>query len=138
MPIGRPSTYSDEIAEAICERMARGRSLRSVCDDDDMPAMGTVFRWLHAQPSFREQYARAREAQAIADAERIDEAALTLLDAGGSGEITHERIGAYRTAIDALKWSAARKHPRVYGDKVSAELSGPGGGPITVGWKEGA
>jgi hypothetical protein len=43
---GRPSEYSDKIAEAICERLLNGESLRAICADPAMPARATVFRWL--------------------------------------------------------------------------------------------
>ena len=34
---GRPSLYTYEIAEEICERLAKGETLRSVCRSDHMP-----------------------------------------------------------------------------------------------------
>ena len=66
MPPIRQSAYTEKMAAEICARISNGRSLRSVCRDEDMPAQATVFKWLAAQPSFVEQYARAREAQADA------------------------------------------------------------------------
>ena len=60
--IGRPSGYSIDIAEEICERMANGKGLREICRADDMPDRTTVLRWLEKQADFRVQYARAREA----------------------------------------------------------------------------
>ena len=56
--------FSQEMADTICERIANGESLRSICDPDDMPAASTVCLWLSKNPRFAEQYARAREAQA--------------------------------------------------------------------------
>ena len=64
--MGRPSDYSPEICAEICARLADGRSLRSICRDDDMPHTATVFVWLEKHPAFSEQYARARESQADA------------------------------------------------------------------------
>ncbi|RYE96052.1 MAG: terminase small subunit protein, partial [Oxalobacteraceae bacterium] len=62
------SVYSEEIADKICDGLADARSLRSICCDPDMPSQSTVFRWLGDDRylAFREQYARAREAQADA------------------------------------------------------------------------
>ena len=34
---GRPRLYTYEIAEEICERLAEGETLRSVCRDKHMP-----------------------------------------------------------------------------------------------------
>lgn len=47
--MGRPTLFTDELALEICERIANGRSLRSVCLDKDMPHMATVMRWLDAK-----------------------------------------------------------------------------------------
>lgn len=60
--------YSDDIANIICERIADGESLRSICESDEMPAKSTVFDWLadDRYEAFRTKYARAREAQADA------------------------------------------------------------------------
>jgi hypothetical protein len=61
---GRPSSYNADIATAICDRLADGESLRSICASEGMPNKATVFRWLGRQNEFRDQYAWAREAQA--------------------------------------------------------------------------
>jgi len=38
--------FSQEVFDAICERLADGESLRAICADADMPNKGSVFRWL--------------------------------------------------------------------------------------------
>lgn len=42
---GRPSVYTPETARAICERIADGETLRSICKDAAMPAASTVRGW---------------------------------------------------------------------------------------------
>src|SRR5688572_25435291 len=64
MSVGRPSTFTQETADAICLRLATGESLRSICADEQMPGQSTVYQWLNANEAFVEQYTRAREAQA--------------------------------------------------------------------------
>jgi hypothetical protein len=59
---GRPSLYSPEIAEEICERLASGESMRRICQDEHMPGRRTVEGWMDADPDFRAKCARAREA----------------------------------------------------------------------------
>ena len=54
--VGRPTTYNEEIASLICARMADGESLRSICRDDAMPALSTVFLWVSKHSEFSEQY----------------------------------------------------------------------------------
>lgn len=44
--LGRPSSYCTELADEICERLACGESLRTICADDGMPHRTTVIRWL--------------------------------------------------------------------------------------------
>ena len=66
---GAPSSYTPAIAQAICHRIADGESLRTICTDDDMPNRSTVFDWLGQHAEFADQYARAREMSAEADAD---------------------------------------------------------------------
>jgi len=135
--MGRPSTYTPELADLICEQIADGNSLRSICADEDMPSKTTVFRWLAADTAFRDHYARAREAQADSLADDIldiaDESAHdTYIDENGNERTNTEVVARSRLRVDARKWIAAKLKPKVYGDKVSAELSGPNGGDIPV------
>lgn len=83
----------------------------------------TVITWLRQNEAFQANYARAREDQADADADAINDIATRVID----GTVGHQEA---RVAIDALKWTAGRRKPKVYGDRASLELSGPNGGPI--------
>lgn len=135
--MARPSIYTPELADLICEQIADGNSLRSVCADEAMPSKTTVFRWLAANPAFRDHYARAREAQADSLADDIldiadDSAHDTYIDENGNERTNTEVVARSRLRVDARKWIAAKLKPKVYGDKVSAELSGPNGGDIPV------
>ena len=73
--MGRPSIFTDDLAATICQRIADGESLRSVCRDDDMPAKSTVLKWLGENDGFSAHYARARTAQADHFADEIIEIA---------------------------------------------------------------
>lgn len=117
---GRSTTYTEEIAAVICERIAEGESLRSICRDETMPPQRTVFDWLASNEEFSQQYARAREAQADCYADEI----VSISDKG-SGDAQRDRL-----RVDARKWVASKLKPRKYGDRVIAEHSGPDGGPI--------
>lgn len=140
--VGRPSAYSDVIADAICERLAEGESLRSICSDDGMPDKSTVFRWLAANEGFCDQYARAREAQA----DSLFDDILDIADDGSNDWMEKrnsdgENIGwqengeALRRSVlrvDARKWMAGKLRPKKYGDKLVQELTGKDGGPIAT------
>ena len=61
---GRPSIFTQELADTICERLANGESLKAICEDDDMPDRWTVWKWdRDNHEGFSHKYARAREHQ---------------------------------------------------------------------------
>jgi hypothetical protein len=121
--IGRPSGYSEALADTICSRIAEGESLVAICQSEDMPHRATVFRWLADNTSFCDRYVRAREAQADKLAEEI----LQIADDGQNdtyqtddGEATnHDVIARSRLRVDARKWLAAKLAPKKYGEKLS-------------------
>lgn len=133
--------YSEEIADRICDALADARSLRSICAEPDMPSQSTVFRWLADErfASFRERYARAREAQADAIFDEI----LDIADDGSNdwmerrredGSVdevfNHEHVQRSKLRIEARRWMAGKLRPKVYGEKVEHEHTG--GVAITV------
>jgi len=122
MPGGRPTDYSPELTARICERLAIGESLRSICRDDEMPSMASIFLWLGKHPEFSEQYTRAREAQAEAHADRIVEIA-----DDDTLDPNHKRI-----MVDARKWVASKLKPKRYGDKLDLEHKGEVGLTVVV------
>jgi len=107
---GRPTIFTQEIADEICERLAHGETLRKMILDDHMPASSAIYRWLESNESFREQYAQARVKQADYYAEMIVDEAFNSHDAS---------IGRLR--MDALKWAASKIAPKKYGDKIELE-----------------
>jgi hypothetical protein len=127
--MGRPSTYTEDMATAICAEISAGRSLRSICNDDDMPEQRTVFRWLAAHASFRQQYAVAREAQADAMLEEILEIADDgksdkYLDGEGNERTDQDVIARSRLRVDARKWAMSKMAPKKYGDKLDLNHAG--------------
>lgn len=117
---GRPSKYSDEMAEKICEKIANGRSLRSICAEDGVPPMKTIYRWLEANEEFRHQYARARDKQADYFAEEIIEIA-------DSAEAESAAVSKAKLQIDARKWAASKIAPKKYGDKQEIDVKSSDG-----------
>lgn len=132
----KPSVeYSDEIAGRICAGLADARSLRSICLDEGMPSQTTVFRWLGDEryAAFREQYARAREAQAdalfdemldIADDGSNDWMQRKREDGSTDEVLNHEHVQRSKLRIEARKWMAGKLRPKVYGEKIEHEHSG--------------
>lgn len=112
---GRPTDYSEDIAAHICSEIAAGRSLRSICEADEMPDKSTVFRWLSKHEVFRDQYARAQEDRAAAMAEDIIEIADQYDPAQDKIDVDH--IQRAKLRIDARKWLMSKMAPKRYGDK---------------------
>src|ERR1017187_584660 len=135
--MGRPSDFTNEIVDAICERIADGESLRSICLSDDMPSKATVFRWLANDTAFQDLYARARETQAdvlfdevldIADTPVIG---ITTKTTVLGIEVTEaDMLNHRRLQIDARKWMAGKMRPRKYGERITQENVGADGGPM--------
>ena len=107
---GRPTIYTQALADEICERLAHGETLRKLVLDEHMPPSGTIYRWLDSNESFREQYAQARVRQADYYAEMIIDESFGAQDAS---------IGRLR--MDALKWASSKIAPKKYGDKIELE-----------------
>lgn len=118
---GRPSDYSQELADLICDRLIAGESLRAICRDPDMPAKITVLHWLSRHEEFRAQYAHARDLQAEAEFDDMEELAATA---------TPETVNVVKLQVDTRKWVLARKAPKKYGDRVSQEITGANGTPL--------
>lgn len=109
--MGRPSSYTTEIAEKICEELATGRHLHIICKDDAWaPSERTVHRWLNEREDFRQLYARAREEQQEIFAAQVIEIADTEKDTAKA-----------RNMMDARKWYASRVAPKKWGDKLEID-----------------
>jgi len=122
-PVGRPSSYSDAIADAICERMLEGESLMQICKGEEMPSRASVYRWFDARPDFEARCARAREGMADFLVDEIQ----TLAD-----ETTEENVNSMKVKISTKQWRAMKMAPRIYGDRSRTELTGADGGPIQI------
>lgn len=112
--MGRPSIFSDDLGDEICEGIASGKSLVSICASDSMPNPATVYRWLRMHDDFRGNYERAREDQADYHSDYI----LDIAD-DDSIDPQHKRI-----MVDTRKWLASKHRPKKYGDRIHTEHSG--------------
>lgn len=131
---GRPSDYTQEMADLICTRIADGESVRAICADPDMPSKAAVFRWLAAHEGFRDQYARAKEAQL----EHMADELLDIADDGtndwverrnSDGEVTGyvvngEAVQRSKLRADTRKWLLSKLIPKKYGDRVALDHGG--------------
>jgi len=112
---GRPSSYGTELADEICERLACGESLRTICADDGMPHRTTVIRWLARYESFCERYELARQIQADVWRDAIYDLANAEPPRDDTGRIDRRAMQHRRNQIGTLQWLAVKHNPRVRG-----------------------
>ena len=139
--IGRPSIFTDKLADQICTRIALGNSLRKVCLADDMPDITTIIAWCREKPEFSKQYDRA----CVDRGNHLAEEALEIADQTPETEPVRDKAGevidmklhsAYvawqKNRVDARRWFASKMSPKRFGDKVQTEVSGIDGSAIKV------
>lgn len=129
----RPSEYTEQVAARICGELIEGKSLRTICKDEEMPAASTVFLWLSRTPTFSEQYTRAREAQAEAMAEDTLEIAddgtndfkkKTNGDGTTEDVFNSEHVQRSKLRVDTRKWLMSKLAPKKYGEKLDLNVGG--------------
>ena len=92
--------------DTICQKLAEGLSLRSICRDEDMPTISTVLlAVVQDRDGFSEQYMQAREAAGFAHADRVADLACIAAEEGIDPQ-------AARAAMDGFKWAAERMAPK--------------------------
>lgn len=129
---GRPELYTQELADRVCQKIAEGYSMRTVCKPEDMPSIAVVFSWFRKYPGFQEQYARATEERTEAMSEDILDIAddgsndlMTIQKGNHSYEIENKEVtNRSRLRVDTRKWLMAKMKPKKYGDKVDLTTNG--------------
>lgn len=148
-PIGKASTFNDDVFQKICERIADGEPLRQICREQGMPAYRTFYDWIdkdNALLSNENEDVRAtslnlsaRFARAREDGhDAIAEEALKIADDGTNDwmekqdkdgknigwQLNGEHVQRSKLRIETRLKLLSKWNPKKYGDKV--ELSGPG------------
>ncbi len=136
--VSRPSKYTPELSEEICNRLAGGESLRSICSSENIPNKSTVLRWLFdgKHEEFCDQYAKAREAQAEHMADELmdiaDDGRNDYMEREHGLVLNSEAIARSKLRVDTRKWIAARLLAKKYGDKLETTHVGDANRPIAV------
>jgi hypothetical protein len=122
--------FNNEIAQEICTAIATSSfGIRKLAKQNKhWPSVAHIFRWLHNNPLFREQYTRAKQNQIesfvddvidIADDSTND----WMVNANGTTVANHDHINRARLRIDTRKWLASKLAPKIYGDKKDDKVS---------------
>ena len=112
---GRPTDYTEELADLICEGIAEKIPLARLCEEDDkLPKPRTIYNWLRTHKTFLQNYTRAKEDQA----DYLAEECLDIAD-DSTIEPADKRI-----RVDTRKWLASKFKPKKYGDKIETTHKG--------------
>jgi len=128
----------ESVMTDVCEHLTEGKSLQEACRIVTDVKSHTILTWVEKYPELRDQYmqARARGYQLLADeiiaisdeadveARYQNEDVKLVLDATA--------VARNRLRIDTRKWMLAKMLPKVYGDKVTSEITGANGGPVQI------
>lgn len=130
---GRPTTYTQDLADQICMGITIGESVRTVCKPEHMPAISTFYKWLREHEEFSKQYARACEERTEAMAEDILDIAddgtndlTTRTDKRGNEYevVDNDVIQRSKLRVETRKWLMAKMKPKKYGDKLDMTTNG--------------
>ena len=111
-PGGRPSKYTEELGDLICEGLAEKTPLARLCAESNLlPTPRTVYSWLRTHDEFLQNYTRAKEDQA----DYLVEECLEIAD--GELDPANKRI-----MVDTRKWIASKYRHNKYGDKLHQEI----------------
>lgn len=109
--MGTPRYKPEEYMPRVLDAVARGELLLEVAKRPDLPSRSEIYREL-LNERWRDAYARARELQAHAIAEK----------AVNDVENTRDDANMARLKFDARRWLVGKIAPRIYGDKVEHKV----------------
>src|SRR5215470_14662852 len=100
---GRPSSFTQAVADRICEELRKGRTVRSICEEDWAPSREGLFGWCEKFPIFADQYARSfNEGLDVLAEQTIDES---------MAYVAPEDVPAARHRFDVRRWYLSKRSP---------------------------
>lgn len=127
--MGRSTVRTQAIEDEIVSRISAGEPLASICREDHMPGLTTVWEWTKKDATLAERIARAREAGhdvIAAGALAIADEPPPMTERGvDSGHVAWQKNRIWTRLQLLAKWD-----PKRYGDKL--ELAGDAKAPLTI------
>jgi hypothetical protein len=115
------STFTQALFDKICDQLADGKSLREICEKKGMPNRKTFHNWCKNTPELKVQYDEAYEEGDRAIFDDIVYIADTVPDPKRA-----------KVMMEAREWCLARRNNKMYGNRITEELTGPNGGPLQI------
>ena len=134
---GRPTLYSEALADKICNLIAQGFSERQISKMDGMPDAFTIRRWKDKYEDFCARTVRAREISAEVWDDRREEKnndmmAYVLKCMTEGDEVDPGVIRAFDIHLRELARSAANRNDALFGDRKKVSLTGANNGPVKI------
>lgn len=150
--IGRPSKYTPEIAQRMCDLLSEGVPLQEICRREGYPAWRTIYDWMYRDDKevaagrgagLSASIARAREIgydalaeQCLVIADTPQMGRKTVYSSGGDEDkdsvtVTEEEmLGHRKLQIETRLKLLAKWDPKRFGDRV--QLAGDADQPIKI------
>lgn len=130
--IGRPTLYTQELADKFCAEIALGKSVRTACYEEGFPSPATIFRWLGENKEFQDKYAYATQERTEAMAEDLLDIAddgsndlMTITKGNYTYEVENKEVtNRSRLRVDTRKWLMSKMKPKKYGEKLDMTTNG--------------
>lgn len=117
-----------KVIDQVCELIADGASLRSICEREDMPDRRNIMRAIAKNEAWAAQYTQACALRTEAWADDIvyaastpQEGIRTKVGPKGTETITGDMVERSRLEVDAKKWIVSKLLPKKYGDRLNVD-----------------
>lgn len=110
---GRPSVYSQAVADEIITRVMEGQTLYVLTQARDMPTRDTIYRWMVKDKDFSDKYVAAAKLRRELKFESLE------IIADSEPDVNRARL-----KVDVIKWQLSKEEPRKYGDKLDMTTNG--------------
>lgn len=146
---GRPQVFDrPAVLGRLVIEMAKGdRPLELICKDEGMPTPESIYLWISEDTEESRQlfkiFSRAQELWCWAQREIIikiaDDQSRDIIEneiETDSGAVRIERrsdntaVNRDKLRVGARQWAMAKLTPKLFGDKITQEHTGEGGGPV--------
>ena len=119
--------------QVVCDELAKGKSLRSICEHNDkMPAWSTVLQAVQRSEELYEMYSRARAIGAEVLADEMHDLAASPLPSDMDPRHMNAEVQRRRLEVDTKKWTFAKMQPR--GVRHKKEDVEQATGPVMLMW----
>ncbi len=119
MKTGRPTKYTPELVDEICEAIASSElGLQHLCDaNPHWPERGRIFVWRRKYPDFKRKYDLAKEEQTDVCLEYMQEIVNephTYIDKD-TGDVRVD-VAMLKVKLENMKWQMGKLKRKKYGD----------------------